>query len=323
MESQRSDNTTRVEAAPPVGGEMAVDIPLDRLKPNPKQPRAFFDELEHKWLTESIATEGVLQPILICPDEDGQFLIIAGERRYRAAKAAGLASIPAVVRSEVAERPLSERDVQRMALVENLQRAELNDFEVAVGVTEHLRKELGLESVEEVARLLRRMHNKTLREGEEERAEQVETIFRQLGRLRVSFTVNQLLVLSLHPDLQQQLRQGKLDLSKARLLNRVKDNEVRKHLMWQAIVNDWSTALLKREIADLDKVKERTMEGEVRRAEIAKRLTVTRSAYVKVRRQLPDETLAEIEELIERLDALVGVQKETEGELSEEEGLAA
>ena len=76
---------------------MAIDIPINKLKPNPDQPRAHFDELEHKWLTESIAKNGVLQPILVRPVEGDEFMIIAGERRYRAAKAAGRASLPAVV----------------------------------------------------------------------------------------------------------------------------------------------------------------------------------------------------------------------------------
>lgn len=319
MDSENSENTTQVEAhqsaaVRPNEADLAVRIPIGQLQPNPDQPRSFFDEVEHKWLTESIAKEGVLQPILVKPTEDGQFMIIAGERRYRAAQAAGLESIPAVVRSDTDTRPVRDLDVKRMALIENLQRAELNDFELAVGVTEYLRRELQMESLDEVARLLRRMLNKTLRQGEQGTADQVEAMFRQLGRHWVSFTTNQLTVFSLHRELQDQLRLGALDLSKARLLNRVKDVELMRHLMWNAIANKWSSAMLKREIADLSTVRQRTMDGELRRAEIAKRMTATRRAYVKNRRRLPDETLAEIEELMERIDLLVGVEEEGDAE---------
>lgn len=318
MDEEQNQNTTHVEAPAeaqaPAGEERTVDIPVDKLKPNPDQPRAFFDELEHKWLTESIVKEGVLQPILVRPDDDGTFLIIAGERRYRAAQAAGLESIPAVVRVNTEARPLGELDVKRMALVENLQRAELNDFELAVGVTEYLRRELGLESVDEVARLLRRMLNKTLRRGEEEVAERAKGIFRQLGRHWVSFATNQLTVLSLHEEIQDQLRQGALDLSKARLLNRVKDLELMRHLMWNAIANKWTSAMLQREINDLDNAEKRTMEGEVRRAEIAKRMTAMRKSYVKIRRKLPDGTLSEIEQLLQRFDDLVAEAQQLDGE---------
>lgn len=319
MDAEHSENTTHVDGRQPApirpeAEAFAVKIPIDKLAPNPEQPRTFFDELEHKWLTESIAKEGVLQPILVRPDDDGTFLIIAGERRYRAAQAAGLESIPAVVRVNTEARPLGELDVKRMALVENLQRAELNDFELAVGVTEYLRRELGLESVDEVARLLRRMLNKTLRRGEEEVAERAKGIFRQLGRHWVSFATNQLTVLSLHEEIQDQLRQGALDLSKARLLNRVKDLELMRHLMWNAIANKWTSAMLQREINDLDNAEKRTMEGEVRRAEIAKRMTAMRKSYVKIRRKLPDGTLSEIEQLLQRFDDLVAEAQQLDGE---------
>src|SRR5690606_34665340 len=101
MDEETSQSIThgegQVDAMAPASEEKTIDIPMVKVKPDPDQPRSHFDELEHKWLTESIAKSGVLQPILVRPIEDGDFMIIAGERRYRAAQAAGHASIPAVV----------------------------------------------------------------------------------------------------------------------------------------------------------------------------------------------------------------------------------
>ena len=74
-----------------------LEAPLDKVRPNLDQPRAFFDEVEQRWLTESVAKEGVLQPILVRPIEGDEFMVVAGERRFKAAQAAGLRAVPAVV----------------------------------------------------------------------------------------------------------------------------------------------------------------------------------------------------------------------------------
>jgi len=318
MSVEYSENVTRqevevnaralpeVQVAPqdPNAGAVAISIPITQLAPNPNQPRAFFDELEHKWLTESIAKNGVLQPILVRPVAGNEFMIIAGERRYRAAKAAGYASVPAVVVSEET-RTLEEIDVKELALMENLQRSALNDYEVALGVTESLRQRLGFDATDDVIKFLRRMYNKTLREGEEERAELALVLFRQLGRNWQTFATTQLNVFSLHIELQQQLRLGKLDLSKARVLNRIADDEARAHLMWSAIANGWTRAQLRREIADLNMGRILKRSEETRRAEIASRMTSLRKHYVKVRRVLPAAVIAHVDAALADLESFI------------------
>jgi ParB family chromosome partitioning protein len=103
-----------------------VDIAIDRVRPNPNQPRRRFDEAELTTLTESIRAHGVLQPILVTETIDG-YQLIAGERRLRAAAAAGLDRIPAVVRQ------LDEATQLEVALIENLQREDLDAIEAARG----------------------------------------------------------------------------------------------------------------------------------------------------------------------------------------------
>jgi ParB family chromosome partitioning protein len=108
-------------------GRQVIDLPLDKIIPNPNQPRQQFDEVKLLELASSIREKGVLQPVLVKSKGD-KYQIIAGERRFRAAKSAGLAAIPAIV----ADRA-SVSDEIELALVENLQRDDLNILEEASG----------------------------------------------------------------------------------------------------------------------------------------------------------------------------------------------
>ena len=101
------------------------EIPVGELDPNPDQPRKTFNDETIAQLADSIREQGVLQPLLVVPSSDGRYRIIAGERRYRACRAAGLDTVPCIVR---------ELDVVRqmeIALIENLQREDLNPIEAA------------------------------------------------------------------------------------------------------------------------------------------------------------------------------------------------
>jgi ParB family chromosome partitioning protein len=102
-------------------------IPIDRIFPNPDQPRTEIGDLTE--LSDSIAQKGVLEPILVKPDRDaGRWMIIAGERRWRASNLAGLTEVPCI------ELDLSDREIAEIALIENLQRKDLTIWEVADGL---------------------------------------------------------------------------------------------------------------------------------------------------------------------------------------------
>ncbi len=111
-------------ATEPGPGEKVVDLPIERLEPNPYQPRRLFDPDSLKALSDSIAEHGVLQPLVVRP-VDGGYQLIAGERRLRASQLAGLTSVPVVVRRATDQQALL------LALLENLQREDLNPLEEA------------------------------------------------------------------------------------------------------------------------------------------------------------------------------------------------
>jgi ParB family transcriptional regulator, chromosome partitioning protein len=112
---------------PPAGAEDGRQIPLDRVVANPHQPRARFEPDELADLAASISTHGVLQPVVVRGLANGDYQLIAGERRVRAARIAGLTQIPAVVREP------SDEQMIELALIENLQRTDLNPLEEAMG----------------------------------------------------------------------------------------------------------------------------------------------------------------------------------------------
>jgi ParB family chromosome partitioning protein len=116
--------TTPVAGAPPMGVQTA---PIESLKPNPDQPRKIFTQDDLDELTASIRDKGILQPILVRtqPGHDGMWQIIAGERRWRAAQAARLTEVPIVVRE------MDDVEVFEVAIIENVQRADLNPLEEA------------------------------------------------------------------------------------------------------------------------------------------------------------------------------------------------
>lgn len=109
------------------GGSSAInEIEVDLIFPNPEQPRRTFDEDTLEELAASIRELGIIQPLSLRDAGDGTYQIIAGERRWRAAKLAGIGTVPAYIRTA------SDSEVTEMALIENIQREDLNAIEVAL-----------------------------------------------------------------------------------------------------------------------------------------------------------------------------------------------
>jgi ParB family chromosome partitioning protein len=205
---------------------------LGELVPRP-QPRRRFEEASLQALAESIRAHGVLEPLLVRPLEGGKYEIVAGERRYRAAQMAGLTEVPVVVLE------VDEKAASAIALMENLQREDLNPYEETLGVLDLLALELG-KSREEVVSLLHRMRDEARGKvpqnvlGSPE-VQKVEEIFRLLGRMSwQSFVQARLPLLGLPEDLKEALEAGSIPYTAALELKKVKDDALRRALLEEA-----------------------------------------------------------------------------------------
>lgn len=132
--SKRSGLGKGLDALIPTGSDLeqaspgSLEVAIDAIQPNPRQPRTDMDKEQLRDLTESIRVHGVLQPLVVLPPDDkGRYTLIAGERRLRASKQAGLNVVPVIVRET------NERGQLELALIENLQRTDLNPLEAADG----------------------------------------------------------------------------------------------------------------------------------------------------------------------------------------------
>ncbi len=134
-------------AAIPEGAYFA-ELPTGAISPNPRQPRAVFDEDAMAELVESIREVGLLQPVVVRPEQDGRFELVMGERRWRAAQEAELTTVPAIVRET------RDQDLLRDALLENLHRAQLNPLEEAAAYAQML-EDFGCTQDELAARIKR------------------------------------------------------------------------------------------------------------------------------------------------------------------------
>lgn len=170
------------------GSSAISEIELSRISPNPDQPRRLFDEEALDELATSIRELGVVQPLTLRLSDDGNYQIIAGERRWRAAKMAGLTTVPAYVRT------VSDSEMTEMALIENIQREDLNAIEVALGFK----------------KLIDSYHLTQERLSE------------RLGKKRATIA-NHLRLLRLPAEIQLGLRDRKLDMGHARAILSIED----------------------------------------------------------------------------------------------------
>ncbi len=198
-----------------------AEIPIDRLRANPEQPRRIFDDDALAELAGSIRQHGVLQPLLVSEEGSGTYVVVAGERRWRAARAAGLKTVPAVIRER-----LDARDELALALVENLQRQDLSALEEARAF-EHLRSEHGLSQAE---------------------------IADQVGMSR-SAVANSLRLLRLPEKIQELVESGRLSGGHGRALLALSDDESRLEWAGRAVADGLSVRELERVAADGKKMK--------------------------------------------------------------------
>ena len=206
-----------ISTAPsPQDNEELRDIEIDLIRPGEQQPRNTFDEAKLQELAQSIRATGIIQPLLV-RRRGGLFELVAGERRWRAAQMAGLTRVPAIVR-EIADENLLE-----LALIENIQRQELNAIEEA-NAYRRLIESLGL-TQEEVAK--------------------------RVGRDR-TFITNYLRILKLPNEIQSLLEQEKLTFGHARALLGITDPQMQRRLAQRIHKHNWSVRETEHRIRNLN-----------------------------------------------------------------------
>jgi ParB family chromosome partitioning protein len=192
--------TAELDTRDTAEGAVLRELPLASIVPNPHQPRRFFDEESLQELAASIREVGVLQPILVRPTAGDQFELVAGERRWRAAKRAGLAMVPAIIRS------IDDALSVEQALIENLHRADLNPLEEA-SAYQALIEEYGLTH---------------------------EQVAQRVGKSRSAIS-NTLRLLTLPPALHPYLIDGRLSAGHARALLGTPDRAFQEALARRAV----------------------------------------------------------------------------------------
>ena len=210
-----------------IGEEGVSTLRISEIEPNKNQPRKSFNNETLKQLADSITEHGVLQSLIVRSIASGNYMIIAGERRWRAAKMAGLSEIPVIIRDD-----LSDEQTMQIAMIENLQRENLNPIEEALGYKELIDKfDMTQDKLAQV-----------------------------LGKARSS-VANSLGLLALPNGVQELLRNGSLSAGHCKALKKVKDAALMTELAHKAAEGELSVrqveAIAKREAARLEEEKDK------------------------------------------------------------------
>jgi len=213
-ESKASVNSATDEGADKFVGNI-MEVALDDIDPNAAQPRTYFDEKALKDLAQSIKNLGLIQPITL-RKEGSRFIIISGERRFRASKLAGLTSVPAYIRL------VNDQELLEMALVENIQREDLDAIEIAL-TYQRLLEEIGLTQ---------------------------ESLSHRIGKERSTIT-NSIRLLKLSPDIQNAIRSGEISAGHGRALVSIEDLELQQNLFKKIIAGNLSVRQTEQEAANL------------------------------------------------------------------------
>lgn len=232
---------------------IVLDVPVQNIRPNPHQPRKEFKKEALGELADSIQEHGLIQPVTVRYIGEKRFELISGERRLRASKLAGLQEIPAYIRE------VNDDEIVSFALIENIQREDLNPIEVAMGY-KRLVDEVGYTQAE---------------------------VAEQVGKNR-STVANMLRLLNLPPFVQAALRDEKISMGHARALINIEDPEDQKEIFEQAVKKGYSVRQIEKAVRDLDKETNQSTqkESQEHRAilnEISSRLRRTLSTKVNIK----------------------------------------
>lgn len=223
------DPAVRAEAQRVLSSEV-TEIPLDAIEPNPFQPRQDWDQEMLSELAASIRALGIIQPVTLRATGPDKYQLISGERRFRAARMAGLSAVPAYIRTA------GDQEMLEMALVENIQRADLNAIEVAISY-QRLLDECSLTH---------------------------DALSGRVGKERSTIS-NYTRLLKLSPDIQDAIRQGRLSMGHARALAGVSDLLRQRQAFRDTLEKAWSVRQLEQYLRGQDTPKRRSDDPHAKR----------------------------------------------------------
>ncbi|MBD2095121.1 ParB/RepB/Spo0J family partition protein [Trichocoleus sp. FACHB-591] len=258
---------------PAQSAQPAQPISLEKIHLPAKQPRRFFDADKMAQLVASVKEFGILEPLLVRPLKSGEYELVAGERRLRAARELGLTEVPIVVHD------LDERQALQVTLIENLQREDLNPIEETEAVLDLLAIALEVHR-DEVVSILHQSYNAKQR-GQELNQNvliqlgEIESLLSEIGRFTAgTFRSSRLPLLNLPDNVLSALRNGEIEYTKGQAIARVKNEAQRAELLKQAISENLSLSEIKAGIKEFESQPELAPEKAIaqRWSEIGKRL---------------------------------------------------
>lgn len=289
--------------ADPASVQSSQTIPIEQIQLPAKQPRRYFDPNKLAQLVKSIQEHGILEPLLVRPLENGNYELVAGERRYRAAQELKLPDVPIV------SREFDDQQAFQVALIENLQREDLNPVEETEAILDLLSITLNI-SNDEVASILHRANHAKNRGQELEenvflQLQTIESVLAGIGRFSAeSFRTSRLPLLTLPAEIMRALREGQIEFTKARAIARVKNEQQRKTLLKLAVSKNLSLSEIKQKIQELNVTeKEKSSTSYVQRySQIGQQLKKADIWNDPDKRAKLDTLLSQIEDLVKKTD---------------------
>lgn len=295
VEALLSQNTKQNNA------QQTLSIEIGKIQLSNSQPRKYFDPEKLENLVESIREFGILEPLLVRPLSGEKYELIAGERRLRAASYLDLAEIPVVIKD------VDEQQAIHIALIENLQREDLNPVEETEGILQLLSIVLNL-SEDDICSILHQAYNAKQRDLELNgnvtiQLETIEKTLSEVGRFNAeSFRSNRLPLLNLPSDILSKLRRGDIQYTKARVIARIKDPKIRAEILEEAIAENLSLKVIREKIQELSTKASTRSQRQAekfsnRLSQVSKQLKDAEVWKDTARRKQAEKLLAELEAL--------------------------
>jgi len=293
--------------ADPESVQAPQTILIQQIQLPKQQPRRYFDPDKQAQLVKSVKEHGILEPLLVRPS-GSNYELVAGERRYRAAQEVGLQEVPVVIRD------FDDRQALQVALIENLQREDLNPIEETEGILELLAIELRSSTVDVASVLNRANHAKNRGQELEENVflqfQMIESVLAGIGRFTAeSFRTSRLPLLNLPSEILQALREGKIEFTKARAIARVKDEKQRTDLLKQVVTKNLPLSEIKTRIQALKSDVEEALPEDTPEKVVAERLGAISKRLQKLGAWGDRKKRDRITKLLDELDKLTAANE--------------